>query len=169
MNAGPRRACDALIVRDFVLTMDAARRMPTDGATAILGGRVAAVGPTREVEAAAPSRRSSASRTMSSGDGPGASRRSFSGAARRKHAVAWSGGVLGQDGVTASCSQGMLDTSRWTVAKQRITGEQRGMLRAWLGAQTSAGKRKRPLDCLPCPGPSPLLTGRRRELRARLK
>lgn len=52
MNENPRRACDLLVVHGFVLTMDAERRMLTDGAVAVLGGRIAAVGPTRAVEAA---------------------------------------------------------------------------------------------------------------------
>jgi putative spermidine/putrescine transport system substrate-binding protein len=73
-----------------------------------------------------------------------------------QYAIAWSGRVLGQDGVTATYNQGMLDISWWIVAKG-ITGEQREMLYAWLRAQTNAEKQKCLVSFLPYPGASPEL------------
>lgn len=73
-----------------------------------------------------------------------------------QYAIAWSGRVLGQEGVTASYNQGMLDISWWVVAKG-ISDEQRDNLYAWLRAQTNAEKQKCLLTFLPYPGPSPEL------------
>lgn len=73
-----------------------------------------------------------------------------------QYAIAWSGRVLGQEGVTASYKQGMLDISWWMIAKG-ITDEQREMLYTWLRAQTDAEKQKCLLDTLPYPGASPEL------------
>ncbi len=52
MNAGQgkRDTCDLLIVHGYVLTMDAKQTVYRDGAVAISGRRIAAVGPTREIE-----------------------------------------------------------------------------------------------------------------------
>jgi putative spermidine/putrescine transport system substrate-binding protein len=73
-----------------------------------------------------------------------------------QYAIAWSGRVLGQDGVTATYNQGMLDISWWIVAKG-ISDEQREMLYAWLRAQTNAEKQKCLVSFLPYPGASPEL------------
>jgi len=54
-----------------------------------------------------------------------------------QYAIAWSGRVMGQEGVTASYNQGMLDISWWVVAKG-ISDEQRDLLYTWLRAQTNA-------------------------------
>ena len=43
---------DLLLRHGVVITMDSARRLLTDGAVAVVNGRIAAVGPTAEVEAA---------------------------------------------------------------------------------------------------------------------
>ncbi|MGE4245478.1 MAG: amidohydrolase family protein [Parvibaculaceae bacterium] len=45
------RTCDLLIVNGYVLTMDTRRTVYRDGAIAIAGKRIAAVGPAREIEA----------------------------------------------------------------------------------------------------------------------
>ena len=73
-----------------------------------------------------------------------------------QYAIAWSGRVLGQDGVTATYNQGMLDISWWVVAKG-ISDEQREMLYAWLRAQSNAEKQKCLVSFLPYPGASPEL------------
>ena len=73
-----------------------------------------------------------------------------------QYAIAWSGRVLGQEGVSASYNQGMLDISWWMVAKG-ISDEQRDMLYKWMKAQTNAEVQKCLLDFLPYPGPSPEL------------
>lgn len=71
-----------------------------------------------------------------------------------QHAIAWSGRVLGQEGVEATYNQGMLDFS-WFVAAKGITDEQREMLYAWIRAQTNAEKQACIVQFLPYPGPSP--------------
>ena len=71
-----------------------------------------------------------------------------------QYAIAWSGRVLGQEGVEATYNQGMLDISWWTVAKG-ITDEQRDMLYKWLRLQTNAEVQKCMIEFLPYPGPSP--------------
>ncbi len=73
-----------------------------------------------------------------------------------QYAIAWSGRVLGQEGVDSTYNQGMLDISWWTVAKG-ITDAQRDMLYTWLRKQTNAEVQKCLLDFLPYPGPSPEL------------
>ncbi len=73
-----------------------------------------------------------------------------------QYAIAWSGRVLGQEGVTATYNQGMLDISWWIVAKG-ISDEQRDMLYKWLRVQTNAEVQKCLLTFLPYPGPSPEL------------
>ncbi len=73
-----------------------------------------------------------------------------------QYAIAWSGRVLGQEGVSSTYNQGMLDISWWTVAKG-ITDAQRDMLYKWLRLQTNAEVQKCLLDFLPYPGPSPQL------------
>lgn len=73
-----------------------------------------------------------------------------------QYAIAWSGRVLGQEGVESTYNQGMLDLSWWTVAKG-ITDEQRDMLYKWLRFQTKAEAQKCLMDFLPYPGPSPEL------------
>ncbi len=73
-----------------------------------------------------------------------------------QYAIAWSGRVLGEEGVEASYNQGMLDISWWTVAKG-ISDDQRDMLYKWLRLQTNAEVQKCILDFLPYPGPSPEL------------
>ena len=49
---GERETCDLMIVHGHVLTMDAKRTVYRDGAVAIRGRRIAAVGPTVEIEKA---------------------------------------------------------------------------------------------------------------------
>jgi putative spermidine/putrescine transport system substrate-binding protein len=71
-----------------------------------------------------------------------------------QYAIAWSGRVLGQEGVEATYNQGMLDIS-WFVAAKGITDEQREMLYAWIRAQTNAEKQACVVGFLPYPGPSP--------------
>lgn len=73
-----------------------------------------------------------------------------------QYAIAWSGRVLGQEGVEATYNQGMLDISWWMVAKG-ISDEQRDMLYAWMKVQSNAEVQKCILDFLPYPGPSPQL------------
>ncbi|WP_172349192.1 extracellular solute-binding protein [Mesorhizobium sp. NZP2298] len=73
-----------------------------------------------------------------------------------QYAIAWSGRVLGQEGVESTYNQGMLDISWWMVAKG-ISDEQRDMLYAWMKVQSNAEVQKCILDFLPYPGPSPQL------------
>ena len=73
-----------------------------------------------------------------------------------QYAIAWSGRVFGQEGVTASYNQGMLDIS-WQVVTKGITDEQRDMLYQWLRLQTNAEVQKCLVGFLPYPGPSPQL------------
>ncbi|MBX3566501.1 MAG: extracellular solute-binding protein [Rhizobiaceae bacterium] len=73
-----------------------------------------------------------------------------------QYAIAWSGRVLGQEGVSATYNQGMLDISWWVVAKG-ISDEQKDLLYPWLEYQTKAEAQKCLLDYLPYPGPSPEL------------
>ncbi|TPM94890.1 extracellular solute-binding protein [Mesorhizobium sp. B2-1-3A] len=73
-----------------------------------------------------------------------------------QYAIAWSGRVLGQEGVESTYNQGMLDISWWMVAKG-ISEEQRDMLYAWMKLQSNAEVQKCILDFLPYPGPSPQL------------
>lgn len=73
-----------------------------------------------------------------------------------QYAIAWSGRVLGHEGITATYNQGMLDISWWVVAKG-ISDEQRDMLYDWMRLQTNAEVQKCLLDFLPYPGPSPEL------------
>jgi putative spermidine/putrescine transport system substrate-binding protein len=73
-----------------------------------------------------------------------------------QYAIAWSGRVLGQEGVESTYNQGMLDISWWMVAKG-ISDEQRDMLYAWMKLQSNAEVQKCILDFLPYPGPSPEL------------
>lgn len=73
-----------------------------------------------------------------------------------QYAIAWSGRVLGQEGVESTYDQGMLDISWWMVAKG-ISDEQRDMLYAWMKLQSNAEVQKCMLDFLPYPGPSPKL------------
>lgn len=71
-----------------------------------------------------------------------------------QYAIAWSGRVLGQDGVTATYNQGMLDISWWVMAKG-ITDEQRDMLYTWLRYQTKSDVQACLVGYLPYPGASP--------------
>jgi putative spermidine/putrescine transport system substrate-binding protein len=70
------------------------------------------------------------------------------------YAIAWSGRVMGQEGVDHSFKDGMLDISWWVIAKG-ITDEERDMLYAWLKLQTDANVQKCLIEFLPYPGPSP--------------
>jgi len=73
-----------------------------------------------------------------------------------QYAIAWSGRVLGHEGITATYKEGMLDIS-WNVVAKGINDEQRDMLYEWLRLQTNAEVQKCLLDFLPYPGPSPEL------------
>lgn len=76
-----------------------------------------------------------------------------------QYAIAWSGRVLGQEGVLASFNQGMLDIS-WNVVAKGITDEQRDMLYQWLALQTNVEVQECLVGYLPYPGPSPELAAR---------
>ena len=73
-----------------------------------------------------------------------------------QYAIAWSGRVVGQDGVESTYNQGMLDLSWFMIAKG-ISDEQRDMVYKWLRLQSKADVQKCLLDYLPYPGPSPEL------------
>lgn len=71
-----------------------------------------------------------------------------------QYAIAWSGRVLGHEGIEATYRDGMLDIS-WFVAAKGITEEQRELLYAWIRAQTNAERQACVVQYLPYPGPSP--------------
>lgn len=75
-----------------------------------------------------------------------------------QYSLAWSGRVLGHEGISTTYDQGMLDISWWIVA-EGITDEQRDMLYSWMRVQSNAEVQKCMLDFLPYPGASPELEG----------
>ncbi|PSJ54209.1 extracellular solute-binding protein [Kumtagia ephedrae] len=71
-----------------------------------------------------------------------------------QYAIAWSGRVADQEGVSYSFNQGMLDISWWMVAKG-ISDEQRDMLYRWIQAQSVPENQKCLVEVIPYPGASP--------------
>lgn len=75
-----------------------------------------------------------------------------------QYAIAWSGRVAGQEGVSSTFNQGMLDIS-WFVAAKGMSDDQRDMFYKWLHIQTSADVQLCMVKLIPYPGPSPKLEG----------
>lgn len=73
-----------------------------------------------------------------------------------QYAIAWSGRVAGQEGVSSTFNQGMLDIS-WFVAAKGMSDDQREMFNKWLHAQTIPEKQLCMVNIIPYPGPSPKL------------
>lgn len=75
-----------------------------------------------------------------------------------QYAIAWSGRVVGQEGVSSTFNQGMLDIS-WFVAAKGMSDEQRDLLYTWFHELTVAEKQLCMVKLIPYPGPSPKLEG----------
>jgi len=73
-----------------------------------------------------------------------------------QYAIAWSGRVVGQDGVKVNWQDGMLDMSWFFVAKG-ASKEQKEMLWQWFHDQTVASKQACVAQFISYPGPSPEL------------
>ncbi|MGE0212970.1 MAG: extracellular solute-binding protein [Parvibaculaceae bacterium] len=73
-----------------------------------------------------------------------------------QYAISWSGRVIGQEGISTSFNQGMLDVS-WFVVTKGSTEEQKKMLYQWFQAQTEVEKQACVAQYVSYPGPSPEL------------
>jgi putative spermidine/putrescine transport system substrate-binding protein len=73
-----------------------------------------------------------------------------------QYAIAWSGRVAGQEGISYSFNQGMLELS-WFVAAKGMSDEQRDMFYKWLHQLTVAENQFCLVKAIPYPGPSPKL------------
>jgi putative spermidine/putrescine transport system substrate-binding protein len=73
-----------------------------------------------------------------------------------QYAIAWSGRVVDEEGVSHTFNQGMLDYSWWVQAKG-ISDEQREALYEWFRIQSEVERQVCMVEAIPYPGPSPML------------